>query len=150
MQQTDNMAGRFVTSHINMAIRFFSKDKYDLRPDEHDMLVDWSTSLPNRQYGDCTDHRARYTRGLYRPPSTIYSGIGRPVCPINHLETIPTTEDMLGDWSTSSPNRQSRDCTDHRALYARGLADHFSRSDWLFPFSRKQVSRAFDLENPIA
>jgi len=82
----------------------FSKDKYDLWPVEHDML------------GDCTDHRACYARGLvdqfahstiwglYRPPSMICSGTGRPIRPLDNLGTVPTTEyDMLRDWSTSSP-----------------------------------------------
>ena len=86
------------------------------------------TNLPIRQSGDCTDHRARYARGLvdqfahstiwglYRPPSTICSGTGRPVRLLDNLGTVPATEhDMLGDWSTSSPTRQSGDCTDHRA-----------------------------------
>jgi len=59
----------------------------------------------------------------------ICSGTGRPVCPIENLETVPTTEhDMLRDWSTSLPNRQSGDCTDHRARYAQGLVDQFAQS----------------------
>ena len=66
-------------------------------------------------------------RGLYRPPSMICSGTGRPVHPIDNLGTIPTTEhDMLGDWSTSLPIltsltfRKSEGCTNRRARRARG------------------------------
>jgi len=64
--------------------------------------------------GDCTDHRALYARGLvdqsaileiwglHRPPSTIRSETGRPVCQFGDLGTSPTTEHyMPGDWSTS-------------------------------------------------
>ena len=40
------------------------------------------------------------------------------------LGTAPTTEQCtLGDWSTSLPVWRSGDCTDHRAMYARGLVD---------------------------
>jgi len=81
MQKTDNMAGCSVTSHINTAIQFFQK-----------------------------------ISKILGQTSMICSGTGRPVCPIDNLGTVPTTEhDMLGDWPTSSPNRQSGDCTDHRA-----------------------------------
>ena len=39
--------------------------------------------------------------GLYRPPSILCSGTGRPVCSINP-GTVPTTEHvMYGDWLTS-------------------------------------------------
>ena len=92
----------------------------------------WMTNVP----GDCTDHRAPYARelvdqsasleiwGLHRPPSTVCSGTGRPVYQFGDLGTTPTTEyRMLGDWSTSLPVWRSRDCTDHRAPYARGLVD---------------------------
>ena len=71
--------------------------------------------------GDCTDHRACYARGLvdqfaysttwglYRPPSTLCSGTGRPVRLFDNLGTVPTTEhDMLGDWPTSSPDQIDR------------------------------------------
>jgi len=40
MQQTDKMAGRSVTSHINTAIRFFQKISTIFGQDEHDMLED--------------------------------------------------------------------------------------------------------------
>jgi len=59
----------------------------------------------------------------------ICSRTGRPVYQIDNLGTVPTTEhDMLGDWSTSLPNRQSGDCTDHQARYARGLVDQFAQT----------------------
>ena len=81
---------------------------------EHYTLGDWSTSLPVWRLGDCTNHRALYARGLvdqsasletwglHRPPSTIRSGTGRPVCQFGDLGTVPTTKRyMLGDWSIS-------------------------------------------------
>jgi len=70
MRQTDKMAGCSVTSQVNAVLQFFHKDEYVIRPvrpidnlgivptTEHNMLGDWSTSSPNRQLGDCTDHRA--------------------------------------------------------------------------------------------
>jgi len=68
----------------------------------------------------CLDSFRRW--GLHRPPSTICSGTGRPVCPMKR-GTAPTTKrGMLRDWSTSLPN-EARDCTNHRVLYARGLVD---------------------------
>ena len=103
---------------------------------ERYMLGDWSTSLPIWNSGDCIDHRALYARGLvdqpthlkfwglYRPPSVICSGTGRPAHPFGILRTVPTTEHyMLGDWTTSPPIWNSGDCIDHRALYARGQVD---------------------------
>ena len=127
MQQTNNMVGCSVTSHINTVIRFFQKicsgTGQPVRPidnpgtvpaTEHDMLGNWPTSSPNRQSED-------------RPPSMICSGTGRPVHPIDNLGTIPTIEhDMLGDWSTSSPIltsltfRKSGGHTNRRARRARG------------------------------
>ena len=63
-------------------------------------------------------------RFLGTAPSTIRSGTGRPVCQFGDLGTAPTTEHYtLGDWSTSLPVWRPGDCTDHRALYARGLVD---------------------------
>ena len=53
------------------------------------------------------DYSLRCARRLCRPPSTF---------------TFPTT---LGDLSTS-PYAVLRDCTDHRALYARGLVDQLA------------------------
>jgi len=129
MQQTDNIAGCSVTSHINTAIRFFQKicsgTGRPVRPidnsrtvptTEHDMLGDWPTSSPNRQSGDCNDHRAWYARGLadqftqstiwglYRPPSMICSGTGRLVhpfwlvWPLENPGAVPIVEqDVLGD-----------------------------------------------------
>ena len=103
---------------------------------EHYMLGDWSTSLPIRHPGNCTDHWALHARGLvdqsthptswglYRPLSIICSRTGRPVYPSDILGTIPTTEhSMLGNWSNSLPIVHLRGCTDHRALHARGLVD---------------------------
>jgi len=103
---------------------------------EHCMLGDWSTSLPVWRSEDCTHHRALYARGLvdqsasleiwglHRPPSTVCSGTGRPVCQFGDLGTVPTTEHCtLGGWSTSLLVRRTRDCTNHHALSARGLVD---------------------------
>ena len=126
------MAGHSVTSHINTAIRFFQKisvifgqtnmicsgtgrpvcpiDNQGTAPTtEQDMLVDWLTSLPNRQSRDCTDH------------------------------------DMLRDSSTRLPNLQSGDCTDHQARYARVLVDQFAQSTiWgLYPPPSMICSKTF-------
>jgi hypothetical protein len=100
------------------------------------MLGDWSISPPIWNSRDCTDQRALYARGLvdqpahlefwglYRPPSVIGLGTDQPACPFEILGTVPSTERyMLGDWSTSPTIWNSGDCTDHRALYARGLVD---------------------------
>ena len=44
--------------------------------------------------------------------------------------TAPTTEHlMLGDWSPSLSTRNFKDCTDHRALDARGLVAQFIDSE---------------------
>jgi len=41
------------------------------------------------------------------------------------LGTAPTTgHSMLWNWSSSPPVWKSGDCTDHRALFARGLVVH--------------------------
>ena len=100
-QPSDNASGCLVTSHINVSRCLFFKitDK-----------IWWRTDVS----GDCTDHRALYARGLvdqsasletwrlHRPPSTIRSGTGRPVCQCGELRTVPITKRyMLGDWSIS-------------------------------------------------
>jgi len=52
---------------------------------------------------------------LHRPPSTIRSETGRPVCQFGELGTVPITKRyMLGDWSISLYDGK-------RAWYARGL-----------------------------
>jgi hypothetical protein len=78
-------------------------------------LGDLSTTL-YAVLEDCADHRARLR-------SQPRSGTCPPV-PTPCSGTVPTTEHYtLGDWSTSSPIYELGDCTDHRALYARGLVD---------------------------
>ena len=85
----------------------------------------WGDAFSKRQV-DLVDDRALYAQGLvdqpthlkvwglYRPPSFIRSGTGRPACPFDSLGTVPTTElYTLGDGSTSMPIRVSGDCTDH-------------------------------------
>jgi len=124
-QLSDNVPGCLVTSHINAVRCFFQiKDKNSWRINDS-----W---------------------GLHRPPDTVCSGTGRPVCQFGDLGTAPTTEHcvlgtgrpvcqfgdlgtapttehcVLGDWSTSLPVWRSGDCTDHRALCARGLVDQSS------------------------
>ena len=86
---------------------------------ENDMLGDWSTSPFIRKSGDCTGHRAWYAQGLvdqpahskvwglYRPPSMICLGTGRPVRSFKSLGIAPTTEhDTFGDWSVSLLSRK--------------------------------------------
>jgi len=103
---------------------------------EYCMLGDWSPSPPVWRSRDCTDHRVLYARGLvtqptsleiwglHRPSSTVCSRTGHPVRQFGDLGTATTTEHcMLGDWSPGPPVWGSGGCTDHRALYARGLLD---------------------------
>ena len=94
--------------------------------------------VESQQSGDCTDHRALDARGLvvqsinsepqrlHRPLSTRCSGTGRPVYQLGTSRTAPTTEHlMLGDWSPSLSTRNFKECTNHRALDARGLVVKF-------------------------
>jgi hypothetical protein len=55
----------------------------------------------------------------------------RQICQrVNNPGTAPTTEHlMLGDWSTSPSARNFKDCTDHRAIDARGLVAQFISSE---------------------
>jgi len=99
MQPSDNASGGLVTSPIFVIRRFFQNNRRKLVDDQRP----W---------------------GLHRPPSTVCSRTGRPVCQFGYLGTAPTTEyRMLGDWSTSLPVWIYGDCTDHRVQYARGLID---------------------------
>jgi len=144
MQPSDNMLGCLVTSHINVARCFFQNNRQNW----------WRTDI----LGDCTYHRALYARGLvhqcasletwglHRPPSTIRSGTGRPVCQFGDLGAAPTTEHcMPGNWSTSLPFWRLGDCTNQFEHYTLGnwstspqfensgtvpTTEHYMLGDW--------------------
>jgi hypothetical protein len=56
----------------------------------------------------------------------------RQICQrVNNPGTAPTTEHLtLGDWSPSLSARNFKDCTDHRALDARGLVVQYSNAEF--------------------
>ena len=59
---------------------------------------------------------------------------------------------MLGDWLFRPPAWRSRDCTDHRALYARGLVvssaslEIGGRTDQQAPYAWGLVDQSASLE----
>jgi len=80
---------------------------------EHCMLGDWSSSPPVWRSGDCTDHRARYARGLVVQSASseiwgpyhraLYArGLVDQPASLEELGTIPTTKALSArDWLIS-------------------------------------------------
>jgi hypothetical protein len=148
MHPSDTPSGGLVTSTLTGKI--FSKNKKTHTP-ESQQSGDCTDHRAFDARGLVAQSISSELQGLRRPPSTRRSGTGRPVYQLGTSRTAPTTEhSTLGDWSSSlsagsfkglhrppSTRRPGtgrpvyqldalKNCTDHRALDARGLVVQYS------------------------